>query len=205
MPLIPAVFATLGEVERPIPPETTGHFSADGTVIDPDSLMNILRRLAARDLAALAMTCTAMREAAASTYPGIKLRLYPHQRASLAFLLQCESDPKRRGGVLADEPGTGKTVTMLALLCKTAGMRSTPPPDALQLRRDAAEREWEHLAHAFKRELVFTVLKTIRLACPHAFAIFEKGGAEAAQALPRYRELVPEPRAPSGTGCRRPR
>ena len=81
---------------------------------------------------------------------------------------------------------------MLALLCKTAG-GDPPPPDALQLRRDAAEREWEHLAHAFKRELVFTVLKTIRLACPHAFAIFEKGGAEAAQALPRYRELVPEP------------
>ena len=56
--------------------------------------------------------------------PALKLHLYPHQQTSLSFLTARESLPPPTtpfpsscaGGILADEPGLGKTVTVLALI-----------------------------------------------------------------------------------------
>ena len=190
MPRLSSVFEALGNVDRQIPEETT-FTSAEGITIDPDCLANITSRLSARDLAALASSCIAMRAAAACTYPGIKLRLFPHQRASLAFLVKCEAAIHQRGGALADEPGTGKTVTMLALVCKTAGMRTLPPTDAAQARLIAADEQWQNLALPYKREAVYAIFKATRAACPNGVALFTSNIAEAADQLPRYRELVP--------------
>ena len=35
---------------------------------------------------------------------------------------------KPRGGLLCDEPGLGKTITMVALILRTLGMKPSPPP-----------------------------------------------------------------------------
>ena len=189
------VFEVLGDVERAVPEETAGLVSGSISV-DPDSLANITGRLSPMELASLGMTCRALRVATATIYPGIKLRLYPHQRASVAFLLSCEANPDQRGGVLADEPGTGKTVTMLALICKTAGRRTAPAPDVAQSRRDAAAEEWLHLGPSFKRELVYRVLKSVQKSCPDGYGTFAASGAQAAAELPHYRTLVPNPPDP---------
>jgi hypothetical protein len=67
-------------------------------------------------------------------FPGLKPGLYPHQLASLMAMLRAEqrrgsaTAPSTRGGVFADAPGLGKTVTVLALVAHTAGMRPAEPP-----------------------------------------------------------------------------
>ncbi|KAL3927260.1 MAG: hypothetical protein SGPRY_002909 [Prymnesium sp.] len=58
----------------------------------------------------------------------------PHQLRSLGRMAQAENPWKShfgqlRGGILADDPGLGKTVTMLALIVRYAGMLPITPPE----------------------------------------------------------------------------
>ena len=118
-----ACFEKLGEIGLPPPLEHQFAWTLNERVtLGPDVLAHLATLLTPQQLAALGSTCKDLARLSAATYPGIKLRLYPHQRASLAFMLKSEADLDRRGGILADEPGTGKTVTTLALLAKTAGV-----------------------------------------------------------------------------------
>lgn len=52
-------------------------------------------------------------------------KLFPHQKVSLRYMHILENKNKKfgeiRGGVLADAPGLGKTVTMISLCLSTAG------------------------------------------------------------------------------------
>ena len=192
MARLAAVFEALGNIDRPVSNVHSGWTTPTGATLDSDTAENICSRLLPRDLAALGSTCSALHAVAACIYPGIRLRLYPHQRASLAFMLRSEAG-ELRGGALADEPGTGKTVTMITLICRTAGLRTAPQSDAKQLRLDAAEEEWANLDLPFRRQLVYAVLKATRIACPRGYALFGSSIKEAADQLPHYRELVPEP------------
>jgi hypothetical protein len=58
-------------------------------------------------------------------------KLYNHQLISLQKMTTMENRDNRfgilRGGILADEPGLGKTVTVLALCLSTAGMMPKSP------------------------------------------------------------------------------
>jgi len=58
-------------------------------------------------------------------------RLHPHQNVSLRWMTKTENFTeefgKLRGGVIADAPGLGKTVTMLALIVSTAGKMPIEP------------------------------------------------------------------------------
>ena len=155
---LPAVFEALGRVERPLPSEFSGFTTEGGTTLDADVLANVANRLMPQDLAALGSTCRDLSAVAANTYPGIKLRLWPHQRASLSFLLKREASTAVCGGALADEPGTGKTITMLSLICKTAGQRTPPPPNPEDQRREEAEAEWSRLDLAYKRAIVLKMV-----------------------------------------------
>ena len=146
------VFERLGDMDRPYPSEPNAWMTSTGALLPPDVLSEIAALLSAQDLAALGSTCRTLHQLAASTYPGIKLQLYPHQKASLAFIMRAEAS-RQRGGILADEPGTGKTITILALLCKTAGLWTARPPSLAQLRLDAANEQWLTLTPPFKREL----------------------------------------------------
>ena len=61
-------------------------------------------------------------------------RLVPHQRRSLRHMIAAEAPPhwtfgQLRGGILADDPGLGKTVTMLALIVYSTGSRPTMPAE----------------------------------------------------------------------------
>jgi hypothetical protein len=59
--------------------------------------------------------------------------LYPHQLASLRAMYEMENRSNHfgalRGGVLGDAPGLGKTITSLALISSTAGIRPISPPE----------------------------------------------------------------------------
>ncbi|KAL1522752.1 hypothetical protein AB1Y20_017724 [Prymnesium parvum] len=61
-------------------------------------------------------------------------RLQPHQLRSLRHMRAAEDPPgwrfgELRGGILADDPGLGKTVTMLALIVRSAGTMPGVPSD----------------------------------------------------------------------------
>eukprot|EP01043_Picozoa_sp_COSAG02_P050602 COSAG02_NODE_5220_length_4528_cov_2.195981_3_plen_751_part_00 len=90
-------------------------------------------------------------------------RLYAHQHRSLRVMQHAEDPPdwqfgQLRGGILADDPGLGKTVTMLALITHTAGMLPQTPAEFFDQR--AIEADWPDsrsnslLAQNVLRELV---------------------------------------------------
>ena len=54
---------------------------------------------------------------------GLRLELFPHQRASVAWMAAREGGPAPHGGVLADDMGLGKTIQLIALV-----LASPPPP-----------------------------------------------------------------------------
>lgn len=194
-----ALFESLGEIDRPVPTDRADELnlqfeSGAFAILDHDVLECIVARLAtAQDLAALGSTCRPLSILCACTYPGIKLQLFPHQKASLAFMRAAEASAAQRGGILADEPGTGKTVTVIALLCKSAGLRTVTAADAAQSRVEAAEKAWTHLALPYKRELVYSIFREVRRRTPDAYALFADSGREAAAQLAGYTEVVLSP------------
>eukprot|EP00887_Chlorella_sp_A99_P007154 scaffold2.g7154.t1 len=53
-----------------------------------------------------------------------------------------------RGGLLCDDPGLGKTVSMIALVCRTAGLLPAPPPGKEVQWADAERRRGTYLLSA---------------------------------------------------------
>ncbi|KAJ1632589.1 SNF2 family N-terminal domain-containing protein [Pavlovales sp. CCMP2436] len=185
------VFTRVGSVAAPLLEPCRAGATFAGIEMEHDVLSLILGQLAARELMALGQTCRALRALAAQVPPpGLRLSLFPHQRASLAWMLRQEGDAPHRSGILADEPGLGKTITVSALLCATAGMWTQPEPcpRALVLARD--EREWAALAFTYRRQAVSKVLSLLRCAHPAEFALFAMDGKAAAQELPGYADVV---------------
>ena len=103
------------------------------------------------DLARLAFTCRGLRDAirplvqpgGQCAYLGLfqtpfgaehRCKLHAHQHRSLRVMLAAEHPPgwrfgDMRGGILADDPGLGKTVTMMALITHTAGVLPQIPSE----------------------------------------------------------------------------
>ena len=182
-------FETLSKAERrrpsdDIPPSFIGRVEMHGDVMHA-----IAALLDARALAAFGSCNSSLASLAAASVPGMRLRLYPHQRTSLAFLMRSEAGPTQ-GGILADEPGTGKTITTLSLLCKSAGLRTPSPRPVARVRQDLAEEAWTALALPFRREFVYGLFKAVRSHCPSAYDRFAGSAEEAAQTLPGYRALL---------------
>ena len=83
------------------------------------SLLPLLR---ARSLHALSMASVGLFSTAHACAPGMKLELYAHQKRSVAWMRYvrergdrgrgAEREPMLRGGILADDPGLGKTITI---------------------------------------------------------------------------------------------
>jgi hypothetical protein len=73
---------------------------------------------------------------------GKSYRLYQHQRDSLSQLIRMENRTTKfgelRGGILADAPGLGKSVTMLALICSTCSTLPVLPPSLAMARSMAS-------------------------------------------------------------------
>ena len=74
--------------------------------------------------------------------------LEPHQLGSLRHMAAAESPPgwrfgELRGGILADDPGLGKTVTMMALVVASAGATPRTPDEFWD--RAAIREGWQSL------------------------------------------------------------
>ena len=84
----------------------------------------------ARALCALGTAAAPLYTASCDVVPRLApdVTLYPHQRRGLRFMLRKEKSG-RGGGLLCDEPGTGKTLTVVALLLRTARLRAARPPE----------------------------------------------------------------------------
>jgi len=93
------------------------------------------------------------------------LGLYRHQLASLHAMHGMENSSRAfgalRGGILADAPGLGKTVTTLALIVSTGGVRPTVPRDFWDASSIAAG--WAKLRCALdSRADILRSLRTLR-------------------------------------------
>ena len=146
--VIQQIFKRLA-VPLPDAPEVTTLTTATDACLAqlPTDLLHHLLRLGlftARDLSALACACRRLASIAAAHVPSLLPKLYEHQRASLRWMRACEGragaeGAPPRGGVLADEPGLGKTVTVLSLVLKTAGARPAQLPEDVD---DGAADKW---------------------------------------------------------------
>jgi hypothetical protein len=90
--------------------------------------------------------------------------LFLHQLASLEAMHRAENSSKGygalRGGILGDAPGLGKTITLLALLCSTSGVRPIAPPEFWDSRR--VDEGWDHLrTNPESRQSVRNTLKPL--------------------------------------------
>lgn len=116
--------------------------------------------------------------------PGLRCQLLPHQQVSLRCLLNNESRMQEfgvlRGGVFADAPGLGKTVTVLALLSATAGTRPQQP--AVFWDHDKISRDWHTVRADHERILNPVINRLLRSSSIAA------GGA--AVHAPKLRELA---------------
>lgn len=77
-------------------------------------------------------------------------RLHPHQLASLRHMAACESPPgwrfgELRGGILADDPGLGKTVTLMGLILQSVGAMPATPAEFWDMH--AIHTGWSALRH----------------------------------------------------------
>ena len=71
--------------------------------------------------------------------------LFPHQLASLQAMYRAENTNTEfgalRGGILGDAPGLGKTITMLAHICSTAGCKPVQPSEFFD--EDSIDEHWK--------------------------------------------------------------
>ena len=133
--------------------------------LPPDLLRATAEVLNARDLHAMGAACRQLASLTAPLVPGLRLRLYAHQQRSLQWMRRCEQRAGLeaglpRGGILADEPGLGKTVTVLATVLKTAGLQSGA--GAEEAARAVAEVSWLALDPYYQAQTVMAVLKAVR-------------------------------------------
>ena len=109
-------------------------------------------------------------------FPGLKPGLYPHQLASLMAMLKAEQHQNltkaaeldtigTRGGIFADAPGLGKTVTVLALIAHTAGTRPREPPCPAD--EAAVQAGWDALRfNPMWRENILATLQAVSALLP---------------------------------------
>ncbi|KAI9468186.1 SNF2 family N-terminal domain-containing protein [Coemansia mojavensis] len=72
--------------------------------------------------------------------------LKPHQREGVTWMVECEKDPKRRGGILGDDMGLGKTIQTLALLMANPPPKNYPTHSTLVVAPTATLSHWKREA-----------------------------------------------------------
>jgi hypothetical protein len=91
-------------------------------------------------------------------------RLHDHQLTSLHAMLAIENNSSEfgtlRGGIFADEPGLGKTVTILALITATMGILPKKPP-SFHFKREILETQWKQLNPTVKEAMLLPVLSSL--------------------------------------------
>lgn len=128
-------------------------------------------------------------------------RLAPHQVRSLRHMHAAEDPPgwsfgELRGGILADDPGLGKTVTVLALVVRSAGCLPAEPEEFWG---SSASEGWEALRHNPEaRRQLLPLLNHLRRQC-EAHELFAFDAAASARfygafsSLLRFQDHGPQP------------
>jgi len=113
---------------------------------------------------------------------GLRLPLYPHQCQSLTWLAARERgvsinqfggediemktseamEGTWRGGLLCDEPGLGKTITVLAAILRTAGQETSHHELTESEIEMCCQLSWSNTATEVKQQLLLGVVKRLR-------------------------------------------
>lgn len=112
----------------------TGSYSDAANFMDlpNDLILDIVQKLDPRSFASLRTTCKFMHLFLSGHSCEMGTSLYTWQQAALHFCMKRESDAASiRGGIIADEPGLGKTISMIALVIQTLGRLPVRPPEAI--------------------------------------------------------------------------
>jgi hypothetical protein len=115
--------------------------------------------------------------------PGLRLPLYPHQCQSLTWLAARErgvsinqfggDEPIEmktseamegtwRGGLLCDEPGLGKTITVLAAILRTAGQETSHHELTESEKEMCCQLSWNNTATEVKQQWLLGAVKRLR-------------------------------------------
>ena len=91
--------------------------------------------------------------------------LFAHQLASLGAMHRAENENTYfgalRGGVLGDAPGLGKTITMLAMVASTSGLRPVEPREFYD--RESVDEHWRSVrTNPVFREEILRALRPFR-------------------------------------------
>ncbi|KAK3277199.1 tripeptidyl-peptidase II Tpp2 [Cymbomonas tetramitiformis] len=95
-----------------------------------EALENVLQHCGHADLAAVAMTCRHLKQAAQAIVPGLQLALFPHQRVALHWMRRREAAP----GLLHEHPHIRRLETSDGFpfsACLATGAVSPDPPEAV--------------------------------------------------------------------------
>ena len=107
------------------------------------------------------------------TLPRSELRT--HQHGSLRHMAAAEDPPnwcfgELRGGILADDPGCGKSVTMLALIVASSGVQPQPPPEFWDPNR--IREGWAHLRYnRIAKQQLTPLLNRVPVRGAHSFLL----------------------------------
>ena len=133
---------------REVQPDCAFHI-----LLPDDLVLIIIHHLGPRALWSFGATCRRFARLGAGHVPGLALELFPHQRDSLAWMLRSERRADGpHGGILADEPGLGKTITLIAAVLRTRGMMAAAEA------ADGADRAWPTAAWP-RRSFVLDFIK----------------------------------------------
>ena len=96
--------------------------------------------------------------------PGLSdtIHLLPHQVVSLNYMNQIEIE-SLRGGIFADEPGLGKTLTMLSLIFGTAG--TLPKYSKISWDQSKIETLWKSWSFEERLEKITKIFDKLDLFC----------------------------------------
>lgn len=120
-------------------------------------------------------------------------RLHPHQVVSLHTMSQIENRDTNfgalRGGIFADEPGLGKTVTALALISSTAGTMPNRP--ALFWDEQVISEAWHNLRSSHERTVApllnkLRKLEAMNLKDNEMYETIKKGLRQGVYSLPGF-------------------
>jgi hypothetical protein len=120
--------------------------------------------------------------------------LFAHQLASLRAMYEMEHAHLHfgalRGGILGDAPGLGKTITLLALVASTAGLRPVTPPEFWNA--TSIQEGWKHLRiNPAARKDILEAFRPLRKYVQHQYHY--PGNSVPKQILDRVMKYVEPP------------
>ena len=84
-----------------------------------------------------------LEEAAVKTTEKLCIELKAHQKLAVDWMIAREKEKNGRGGILADEQGTGKTIVTIGLLCANQAPKGEPKTTLIVCTNKTLVEQWE--------------------------------------------------------------